>query len=132
MVGYLNAPNPFDRDGWFDTGDAVIQEGEYYRILGRHSDIINVGGQKVYPAEVEKILAEMPGVIEVTVRGEPHMILGQVVGAAIQAQEAISSTEMKRRVVAHCKGRLQPFMVPAKVRVVKDSPVNYRFKKVRR
>ena len=54
MLGYLNAPSPFDQDGWFDTGDAVIQEGEWYRILGRESQVINVGGQKVYPAEVER------------------------------------------------------------------------------
>ncbi|HEX7070507.1 MAG TPA: long-chain fatty acid--CoA ligase, partial [Rhodothermales bacterium] len=40
MLGYLNAPSPFDADGWFNTGDAVIQEGEYYRILGRKSEII--------------------------------------------------------------------------------------------
>ena len=54
MLGYLNAPSPLTDDGWLVTGDAVEQQGEYYRILGRQSDLINVGGRKVYPAEVGK------------------------------------------------------------------------------
>ena len=132
MIGYLNAPSPFDEEGWFDTGDAVIEEGEYYRILGRHSEIINVGGQKVYPAEVEKVIAELPDVIDVSVKGEPHLLLGQIVTAVLQMEQPASATEMKRRIAEHCKGRLQPFMVPVKVTVVSESQVNYRFKKVRR
>src|SRR6266851_4782470 len=56
MVGYLNAPNPFDQDGWMCTGDQVKLRGEYMRILGRESEMINVGGQKVFPAEVETVL----------------------------------------------------------------------------
>lgn len=131
MLGYLNAPSPFDADGWFDTGDSVIQEGEYYRILGRQSEIVNVGGQKVYPAEVEKVLAELPEVVDVSVRGEPHMLLGQIVTATLQMKEITSAVEMKRRIANHCRGRLQSFMIPAKVRVVTEPLVNSRFKKVR-
>ena len=132
MLGYLNAPSPFDAEGWFDTGDAVIQEGDYYRILGRQSEIINVGGQKVYPAEVEKVIAELPEVIDVAVRGEAHLLMGQIVVATVQMAEPIPAAEMKRRIAQHCKGRLQPFMVPVKVQVVTESQVNYRFKKIRR
>jgi acyl-coenzyme A synthetase/AMP-(fatty) acid ligase len=132
MLGYLNAPSPFDAEGWFNTGDAVIQEGDYYRILGRQSEIINVGGQKVYPAEVEKVIAELPDVVDVSVSGEQHMLMGQIVVATVQMEQPASSVEMRRRIAEHCKGRLQPFMVPVKVRVVTDSQVNYRFKKIRR
>ena len=131
MLGYLNAPSPFDEEGWFDTGDSVIEEGDFYRILGRKSDIINVGGQKVFPTEVEKVIAELPDVIEVTVRGEEHMILGQVVVATVQMKEPRPQKEMKREIARYAKGRLQRFMVPVKVEVVTESPVNYRFKKVR-
>ena len=47
MVGYLNAPQPFDKDGWINTQDKVIDEGNgYLRILGRKSEIINIGGEK--------------------------------------------------------------------------------------
>ncbi|MBL9039382.1 MAG: AMP-binding protein, partial [Archangium sp.] len=55
MVGYLNAPSPFDAEGWFNTQDRVEVDGEYFRILGRVTDLMNIGGQKVYPAEIEDI-----------------------------------------------------------------------------
>ncbi len=132
MLGYLNAPSPFDAEGWFDTGDAVIQEGDYYRILGRTSEIINVGGQKVYPAEVEKVIAELPEVVDVMVSGEPHLLLGQVVVATLEMAQPVPAAEMRRRIAEHCRGRLQPFMIPAKVRMATEPVVNYRFKKVRR
>lgn len=48
-VGYLNAESPFTEDGWFPTGDAVLVDGEYLRILGRESDLINVGERKSTP-----------------------------------------------------------------------------------
>lgn len=132
MLGYLNAPDPFDADGWFNTGDAVVEEGGYYRILGRQSDVINVGGQKVYPAEVEQVLADLPGVIDAAVTGEKHLLMGQIVVATLQMAEPVDAIEMRRRVTEHCKGRLQPFMIPSKVKVVTESQVNYRFKKTRR
>jgi acyl-coenzyme A synthetase/AMP-(fatty) acid ligase len=132
MLGYLNASQPFDADGWFNTGDAVVEEGGYYRILGRQSDVINVGGQKVYPAEVEQVLADLPGVIDAAVTGEKHLLMGQIVVATLQMAEPADPVEMRRRVSEHCKGRLQPFMIPSKVKVVTESQVNYRFKKTRR
>ena len=132
MIGYLNADNPFDAEGWFDTGDVVEQKGDYYRIRGRESDIVNVGGQKVFPAEVERVIGELPGVIDVVVMGEPHLLLGQVVVAVVQTTEPRSAIELKREIGKIARGRLQPYMVPAKVRVVEDSPVSYRYKKIRR
>jgi long-chain acyl-CoA synthetase len=132
MLGYLNAPSPFDEEGWFDTGDEVIQEGDYYRFLGRKSDIINVGGQKVYPAEVEKVIAGMPGVIDVMVAGEAHLLMGQIVVATVQLEEPVPVIELRKRIAEYCKGKLQPFMVPSKVKITQDSTVNYRFKKIRR
>ena len=56
MLGYLNAPSPFTEEGWLETGDLVESDGDYIRILGRQSEIINVGGEKVYPVEVENII----------------------------------------------------------------------------
>ena len=100
--------------------------------MGRQSEIINVGGQKVYPAEVEKIIAEMPGVVDVIVKGEDHLLLGQVVAAIVQMDKPISAVKMKREIARYSKDRLQSFMRPSKVQVVTDSLVNYRFKKVRR
>ncbi|MBC8232318.1 long-chain fatty acid--CoA ligase, partial [bacterium] len=74
MLGYLNAPSPFDEEGWFNTGDAVEVDGDYIRILGRESEMINVGGEKVYPAEVENVLIQMDNIQDVTVYGENNPI----------------------------------------------------------
>jgi acyl-coenzyme A synthetase/AMP-(fatty) acid ligase len=132
MVGYLNAPSPFDEDGWFNTGDEVIQDGEYYRILGRQSDVINVGGLKVHPTEVEKVIGDLPGIADVSVSGEQNLLLGQIVVATVQMHVPVSPVELRRRIAEHCRGRLQPFMIPTKVKVVSEPLVNHRFKKVRR
>jgi acyl-CoA synthetase (AMP-forming)/AMP-acid ligase II len=60
MLGYLNAPSPFTDDGWFKTGDLVEVDGECFRILGRKSDLINVGGEKVYPAKSKARFCRCP------------------------------------------------------------------------
>ena len=68
---------------WLNTGDEVEVDGEYIRILGRRSEIINVGGQKVYPAEVESVLLQMDDIEDVTVRGESNPIVGNIVVARV-------------------------------------------------
>ena len=79
MLGYLNAPSPFTDDGWFKTGDSVEKNGEYIKIIGRKSEIINVGGEKVYPQEVENVLLSHPIIKDVTVYGEKNLITGNIV-----------------------------------------------------
>jgi acyl-coenzyme A synthetase/AMP-(fatty) acid ligase len=132
MLGYLNAPTPFDADGWFDTGDVATEENAHYRILGRRSEVISVGGQKVYPVEVESAISEVPGVIDVEVAGEDHLLLGQIVVATVRMDLPVAAVEMKRRILAGCRGRLQPFMIPTKVRVVTDPLTTNQSKKSRR
>jgi len=61
MLGYLNAPSTFAEDDWIKIVDVVEVDGEWLRILGRKSKIINVGGQKIYPAGVENIIQQMGG-----------------------------------------------------------------------
>jgi acyl-CoA synthetase (AMP-forming)/AMP-acid ligase II len=69
MLGYLNAPSPFDSDGWFNTQDFVEVDGEYVRILGRRTELINVGGEKVHPSEIENVLLAFDNVGDATVCG---------------------------------------------------------------
>src|SRR5919106_3948228 len=97
MLGYLNAPSPFTPDGWFPTGDAVDVDGEYLRIRGRQSEIINVGGEKVYPAEVESVLQSMDGVAEITVCGEKNPITGQMVTARVRLTTGETLPEFRKR-----------------------------------
>ena len=96
MLGYLNAEAPITGDGWFITGDEVEVDGEFLRILGRRSELINVGGLKVYPAEVEGVIEMVPFVESVTVRGEPNAILGNVVSARIKLRDDLPLCPPKR------------------------------------
>lgn len=131
LRGYLNAPSPFDDDGWFDTRDVVEQDGEWLRFLGRTTEIINVGGQKVFPAEVESALLELDGVADVVVRGEASALVGQYVVARVNLSRPESAADFKARMRRHCQGRLAPFMVPAKVEFAQASQVNARGKRIR-
>jgi long-chain acyl-CoA synthetase len=131
MLGYLNAPSPFTDDGWFMTGDAVEVDGDYIRVLGRRSESINVGGEKVYPAEVESTLQAMEGVQEVVVSGERNAITGAVVKARVRLETDETVAEFRNRMREFCDGRLSRFKVPQKVVLVGDELRSERFKKIR-
>ncbi|MDC0708033.1 long-chain fatty acid--CoA ligase [Stigmatella sp. ncwal1] len=131
MLGYLNAPSPFTEDGWFVTGDAVEVDGEYLRILGRKSELINVGGEKVYPAEVESVLLQLPNVADVTVVGRPSPITGQVVMARVVLREAEDPVVLTKRLRQFCRDRLATYKIPVAVEVVEGQLHGDRFKKAR-
>lgn len=131
MLGYLNAPSPFTEDGWFVTGDAVDVDGEYVRIRGRRSDVINVGGEKVNPAEVESVIHELDAVREVLVYGEANALMGHIVCAKVSLVDGADEREAVRQIKAHCRGRLEPYKVPVRVTIVEDSLHTDRSKKAR-
>jgi acyl-CoA synthetase (AMP-forming)/AMP-acid ligase II len=131
MLGYLNAPSPFTHDGWFDTGDSVAVEGEYIKILGRKSEIINVGGEKVYPSEVENVIQEIKNVGEVTAYGERNPILGKIVCAKVRLLTDEDPKTFKKRLKHYCSQKLEKFKVPVKVEIVSEKQHSDRFKKIR-
>jgi acyl-CoA synthetase (AMP-forming)/AMP-acid ligase II len=131
MLGYLNAPSPFTEDGWLPTGDAVEVDGDYLRIRGRRSEMINVGGEKVFPAEVESVLASMDGVKDVTVLAEPHPLTGQIVLAKVRLGTGETLGEFRARMRAFCRERLAPYKIPQKVVLVDEALHGARFKKLR-
>ena len=132
MLGYLNAPSPFDAEGWFNTNDMVEVDGEYIRILGRKTEIINVGGQKVYPAEVESVLLQMENVTDAVVVGEPHPLTGNIVTARVNLLQPEPAQAFRQRMRAFCRDRLASFKVPVKVEIVDTEQFNARYKRVRR
>ncbi|MCP4713847.1 MAG: long-chain fatty acid--CoA ligase [Deltaproteobacteria bacterium] len=133
ILGYLNAPSPFTDDGWFMTGDLVEVDGEYMRILGRKKEMINVGGEKVNPAEVENVICEMDTIKEVGVYAEENALLGNIVCAKISLmQPAEDHKEIIKQVKAYCSARLERYKVPVKVVVVDEKLHSDRFKKMRR
>lgn len=131
-LGYLNAPAPFTPDGWFITGDAVLQDGEYLRVLGRDSELINVGGKKVFPAEVESVIQAMESVEDVTVYGEPNRLVGNIVCARVKPVEAIEDpAELVFEVKRVCREQLARFKVPVRVRITDERQFGSRYKKLR-
>jgi acyl-CoA synthetase (AMP-forming)/AMP-acid ligase II len=131
MLGYINAPSPFDAEGWFNTQDAVEVDGEYIRILGRKSELINVGGEKVYPTEVEDVILEVSNIADASVRGRANHVTGMVVEAQVALKVPEESVAVGKRVREHCKKRLASYKVPVRVEVV-DGPLHSeRFKKAR-
>jgi long-chain acyl-CoA synthetase len=132
MVGYLNAPNPFDGEGWMCTGDQVELRGEYLRILGRKSEMINVGGQKVFPAEIENVLLEAENIREATVFGVPHPVMGHVVKAKVSLVSPEEPLFLAERLRKHCVQRMARYKIPLKFEIVNESELrSSRFKKVR-
>lgn len=132
MLGYLNAPSPFTEDGWFHTGDSVEVDGDYVKILGRLSEIINVGGEKVYPAEIESVIQEFPNVAEVTVYGEKNPITGNIVCAKLRLKVSEDPKEFITKLKKYCRGKLQSFKIPVKIKIVDETQYSERFKKTRK
>jgi len=132
MLGYLNAPSPFDAEGFFDTGDLIDVDGEWIRFLGRKSDIINVGGQKVHPSEVESVLLQLDNVADVVVRGEAHALTGQIVVATVRLAAPESPAEFKIRMRRFLGERLATYKIPARVQFTDDAVHSARFKRDRR
>lgn len=131
MLGYLNAPSPFDANGWFNTQDLVEKDGEYIRILGRKSELINVGGEKVHPTEIENLLLQLDNVKDVTVRGQSNPITGEIVAAKITPLVQEDPAAFKQRVREFCRARLERYKVPAVIEVVTEDHYGARFKKSR-
>ena len=131
MLGYLNAPSPFGEEGWFNTGDMVEREDDYVRILGRKSEMINVGGEKVHPTEIENVIQMMEGVEDVTVKSEPNPIVGQMVVAQVKISTNETGAEFKKRLRAFCKDKLANYKIPQKVTIISSPTHGDRYKKMR-
>ena len=122
--------SPLRDDGWLDTGDLVTIDHDRVLFSGRKDSIINVGGQKVRPEEVETLILRLPGVVDAHVKGIPNPITGQLVGADIVAAPDIDETLIRQAVKALGKS-LPAYAVPRVVRIVSELPVTLSGKKRR-
>lgn len=132
MLGYLNAPDLFDDEGWLNTQDAVEVDGEYVHILGRATDLVNVGGQKVYPAEVENVIMTMENVRDVAVFGEPNPLLGQTLACRVNLIEEEPLEAFKTRLRTFCRERLPRYQVPVRIEITSEDQFGQRLKKMRK
>ena len=108
-------------DGWFDTCDiARFDKDGYLYLVGRRSEVIFVGGFKVYAQEVEKVLLEHPAVVEAAVIGVPRSISGEIVRAfvVLKKDEKVTSKEL----IEHCKKKLSYYKVPRIIDFLTEMP----------
>lgn len=112
------------RDGWFYTGDMAYRDAEgFIYLVGRTREMINRGGENVYPVEVENILHMHPRILDVAVLGIPDPVLGEVVGCAIilrPGAEELSLGEIQE----FCQKQLADYKIPQRVFYVMDLPRN--------
>jgi acyl-CoA synthetase (AMP-forming)/AMP-acid ligase II len=107
---------------WFRTGDqGVMDEDGYVAITGRLKEIINRGGEKISPREVDEILMDHPSVHQCVTFGMPHDMLGEEVAAAIVLKQGTEATDKELRQFA--AGRLADFKVPKKILILPEIPV---------
>jgi acyl-coenzyme A synthetase/AMP-(fatty) acid ligase len=130
--GYLNASNEkFTSDGWFMTGDKVERgPNNTIRILGRTGEMINVGGEKLMPTEVESIILSVPGVIDCRVFGEKNALVGQTVAVDVVAAVGQNWETLRGLIRQTCRQTLNAYKVPTRLNLVSAISTN-RLKKQR-
>jgi oxalate---CoA ligase len=126
-AGYVNRPEAntesFDELGWFRTGDlGYLDEHGYLYLVGRIKEIINRGGEKISPAEVDAALLEMPGIGEAVTFGMPSTKYGEEVYLAVVKAASFKGEITEQDVIKFCSSRLAKIKVPTKVFVVDAIP----------
>ena len=123
-TGYENNPKANAEgftNGWFRTGDQGVKDAEgYVSLTGRLKEIINRGGEKISPREIDEVIMDHPAVAQVVCFGVPHPKLGEEVGAAVVLKEGATATE--KDIQAFVATRVADFKVPKKVLILPEIP----------
>jgi acyl-CoA synthetase (AMP-forming)/AMP-acid ligase II len=133
VLGYINHSNEsFTEDGWFMTGDLVEQTDDgFIKIIGRSKELINVGGEKVLPAEVESVIMELDFIQDCIVKSEKNSITGQMVCADIVLKDGYIFKDEKIKIKSYCRKRLESYKVPTRIIEIDKVLFTNRFKKDR-
>jgi len=126
MLGYLNADSPFDEEGWYNTKDIVDERQGFYKVTGRTSEVINVGGLKFMASEVERVALQYEHVELTKAEAKPNPITGQHVELTVQS--APNSEVDKAGFKTFLAEQLPSHMMPKRIKVASVS-VGHRFKK---
>jgi acyl-coenzyme A synthetase/AMP-(fatty) acid ligase len=133
VLGYLNASmESFTDDGWFRTGDLVERSDDgFIKIVGRSKEVINIGGEKVLPVEVESVILSIKEIDDCMVYGEKNAITGQMVVVDVTTSIDIKRKEIKKIIRMFCRDKLDNYKIPTKVNLVDKTNFGDRFKKIR-
>lgn len=136
MRGYWNNPGETARtvrDGWLYTGDiARMDEDGFFFIEDRKKDMVNIGGFKVFPREVEEVLYEHPGVKEAAVAGVHHRIRGETLVAHVVPRDGADPRALARELREYCAQRLASYKIPRRFEIVAEIPKTVLGKALRR
>jgi long-chain acyl-CoA synthetase len=126
MMGYLNAESPFDSDDWYDTKDLVEVRGEFLKVVGRTSNIVNVAGLKFLTSEVESVALTFNGISEVDIIVKSNPITGEHIEMIIEVKDQLyfDTEEFKE----FLSDKLPKHMLPKRI-TFGQVKVNHRFKK---
>ena len=127
MIGYLNAEIPFDGEGWYNTKDIVEERDGHYKVTGRTSEVINVGGLKFMASEVERVALQYEHVELAKAEAKPNPITGQHVELTVQL--VANSEVVKADLKAFLAEQLSKHMMPKRIKISPVS-VGHRFKRV--
>lgn len=115
-------------NGAFLPDDLLAREGDGYKIVGRVSDVINVAGKKVHPAEIERVLLQFPGIRQAVAFGRESTLRNEEVAACAVADVDVNEKEL----VEFCGKRLSAWQVPKRIFIVDSIPANERGKTSRK
>jgi acyl-CoA synthetase (AMP-forming)/AMP-acid ligase II len=124
MLGYLNAPDPF-QDGWYDTGDLIEEDAGFIKIVGRAKEVINVGGLKVLPSEIERVALLHPDILRAKALGVDNPLIGQHIEVTCQPRPGSGLDRQALR--GHFAQHLPPVFRPHRIRIG-EVRVSHRFK----
>ena len=132
ISGYKNHDNTnFKEDGWFATGDLVeVDNDGYIKVVGRKNDVINVGGLKVLPSEVETIISQIEGILDCSVYGESNSIIGNMVCAEVVVKSNQNTKEIRSKIRSICRENLEKYKIPNKIIFNTEIKYSNRFKKI--
>ena len=126
MLGYLNAESPFDDKGWYNTKDIVEERKGYYKITGRTSEVINVGGLKFMASEVEQVALQYEHIELAKAEAKPNPITGQHVELTVQS--AKNYYVEKAGLKTFLNEQLPNHMMPKRIKIA-PVIIGHRFKR---
>ena len=126
MMGYMNADLPFDQEGWYDTKDLVEVKGDFLKIVGRTTDIVNVAGLKFITSEVESVAVNYPGISDLSILVKSNPITGQHIEMTVCVVEGIRFD--KEAFKEFLSSKLPRHMMPRRI-LLGEVMINHRFKK---
>ena len=126
MIGYLNADSPFDSEGWYNTKDIVEEKNGFYKITGRTSEVINVGGLKFMASDVERVALKYDNIEFVKAEAKINPITGQHVELTVQPARNYTLDKIDLKIFL--SEQLPNHMMPKRIKVASVS-IGHRFKK---